>query len=74
MCKSLVTLEVYDNERIAFSVFENLKNETGLSWSMYKKAPDEYGHTLYEIYGMFDLCDVECARYAVNNETEAFGL
>jgi hypothetical protein len=74
MCKSLVSMEIYDNERIAFATFENLRNNTSFDWSMYKKAPDVDGHTLYEIYGLFDPQDVDCARRAIDIEQEALGL
>jgi len=66
MEKTLVSLEIYDNERTAFRTFEYIKGETGLSWSMYKGSPDEFGHTMYMIYGMFGEEDLECARNAVN--------
>ena len=65
MCKKLVTLEMWDNEKRATETLQTLRDETGLSWSMYTKAPDQFGHTLYEIYGLFDTDDISAAREAV---------
>ncbi len=70
MCKKLVSMEVYDNMRTAFRVLEYLRNETGMAWSMYKAAPDEYGHTLFEIYGTFDVTEIECVNNAINSINE----
>jgi hypothetical protein len=74
MCKSLVSMEIYDNERIAFATLENLRMETSMAWSMFKKIPDEFGHTCYEIYGLFDEQDVDYARNAINIEQEILEL
>ena len=70
MCKELVAMEVYDNMRTAFRTLKHLRDETSLAWSMVTKAPDADGHTLFEIYGMFDAGDIECARNAINEITE----
>jgi hypothetical protein len=65
MCRKLVTLEMWDNEKKATEILQVLRDETGLSWSMYAKAPDQFGHNLYEIYGLFSDDDVSTARNAV---------
>lgn len=66
MCKKLVSVEIYENTKRAFQILDHLRNETGLSWSMIKRAPDMYGRTSYQVYGMFDVEDLECAQNAVN--------
>jgi hypothetical protein len=70
MCKNLVNLEIYDDMRTAFKTLKHLRDETSLAWSMVTKAPDADGHVLFEIYGMFDSGDIECARNAVNTINE----
>lgn len=73
MCKKLVHMEIYDNMRTAFKTLQHLRNETGMSWSMYAKSPDQYGHVLFEIYGTFDCEDVEYATRAIENCETSLG-
>jgi hypothetical protein len=68
MCKKLVSLELYDNAKKAFEIFENLKSSTSLSWSMFKGCADANGRTLYEIYGLFEDEEINIAMSAINNE------